>query len=218
MIPQIKTLDESKTYSLQNEISIIRQCTSQEEINYQCDLLLQEIADLKRKIEQDYEKNDLTRLMNELRLKLIIVKEVKQKIENSLQNIRVNTKNFDLSKQLFNHLFYMNNVKQFEILFLFHNYDLKHRESGIISYFCELVKKYPEVKFAIGYYYDISRFYEKKSQIWFNLTSEFNEFKNFQVKNFSNAMDIRIELANLDWQSKSHKLVINIFILLFFFD
>ncbi len=213
MIPQIKTLDESKTYSLQNEISIIRQCTNQDEINYQCDLLLQEVDHLKRQIEKGYEydKDELTCLMNDLKLKLMIVKQVKQKIEYALQNIRMSGKNGDLSIQLFNHLLELNSRKQFEILFLFHNFDLSYRETEIIGYFCELAKKFSTIRFALGYYHDMSCFYDRKSQINFNLTSKFNELKNFQTKTLSNAMDVRIELSNLDWQSKSHKLVINVF-------
>ena len=63
--------------TLENDEALIRKCTTEAEINFQSDLLLEEHNKLKEKKEQGY---DVSEKYDDFKRKLLLVKEMREKI------------------------------------------------------------------------------------------------------------------------------------------
>ena len=157
------------------------------------------VNEMKDKITADLEKKKLI-----IKLQSVQEKEIKKVSDNSVKpkqdaneaSARISD---PLNEKLFNHLLKSNRV--FDILYLFHAYNLNYPDMSLISYFSSRASKYPNIRFSIGYYTDktlfISLFKESSKQQ-----------KEMKPKPFNEIIDIRQEILNLDWESKT-KLVFN---------
>ena len=97
--------------------------------------------------------------------------------------------------------------QSFDILFMFHSFNLNKDEPSLLTYLhsrleqCDIGK----TRFALGFYYasqkstsfELSQFYD-----WKKLTTRKTQVDDIQ--------DIKSDIYSLDWSANSHKLVINI--------
>jgi len=89
---------------------------------------------------------------------------------------------------------------------LFHSFDFK-KNSTLLEYFHSKIgaKNSTKIRFAIAFY--IQNFIN--SPIYFEI-SQFSNYKNYKAKYIKNPNEIKSEILNLDWNKKSHKLVITL--------
>ena len=120
----------------------------------------------------------------------------KQMSNNELKKMISN----DLSEILSNR----NGKNLFEILFVFHSFDIKRNHSFLENFQSKLdAKKSKNIRFATAlcnhdnqrYYFDINRFEDNRS---------------FTSKLFFNTLEIKSEILRLDWTSGSQRLVISL--------
>ena len=96
-----------------------------------------------------------------------------------------------------------NSSLNFDILFLFHSYDLAQADKSLVEYLHSKLRRH-KTRFAIGYYTrDIL------NNAYFEM-SQFKDRKLLKNRQISNITDIRGDILNLDWESRAHKLVINL--------
>ena len=106
-----------------------------------------------------------------------------------------------LSKHLFSQMY---SSQSFDVLFLFHSLDFS---KDVCDYFQLKIGKHAtkQTRFALAFYH--------LDPIVCSFQFERSKFSNsnvFASTRHSTLLDIRTTLLNLDWNSKSHKLVINL--------
>ena len=107
-----------------------------------------------------------------------------------------------LADHIYEHLLEKGSMKSFDILYLFHSYNLNYPNAKLISYMSVIAKKFATIRFAFAFYDSsigkilyISQFSDSR-----------NEMKRIP---FNDTMDIRKSIINQDWEQKSNKIVFN---------
>ncbi len=98
----------------------------------------------------------------------------------------------EIKSSVFNYLHRFNSVKKFEILFLFHSFELDDKILAILN---EKIQKYSAIRFAYGYYTDTSSIFHLSQ-----FKDSHNQQKEIKHQPFKDIMDIRSQIVNLDWE------------------
>ena len=105
-------------------------------------------------------------------------------------------------------MFNLHSNSSFDILFLFHSFDLKYHPDLIEYYQSKIAakcsRKSQRQRYALSYY-DIDKYNRRFIEM-----NQFKDSKNFKSKIINDVTEIKAEVLNLDWDRKSFKLVINI--------
>ena len=178
---------------------MIKSTKTIKEIDGLTDLLLKKLQELKiKKIEQGL---DVSAEYDNLKLKFEMIKQRKQQIIEEIDNtsiIQPESMNNKLIKdqkdKIFKHIIKEDSIENFDILFLFHSFDI-NQPDNLFSYLSHKVQKHDRVRFAIGYYTNSDKiFYMSK----FRDSSK--EKKEFLKKTFKDCIELRSDIINLDWE------------------